>query len=187
MKLSLLAPVATLALMGAASANATTFFATFTTPQSSITFQSVSFSSTLAQAFDGSTLVDSVTDEQAFPANGQVDTLTGPAITSVEFSYNGGYNGPAITNLSFGGLTIDFSGHGTGGNVGSTYASEGVVFSGAVFAQCSTGCPGPNPNGFFVYGGAAGVPEPATWALMLVGFGGMGAMVRSRRKSVSAV
>ena len=28
----------------------------------------------------------------------------------------------------------------------------------------------------------AGVPEPATWAMMLVGFGGLGAAMRSRRK-----
>jgi hypothetical protein len=27
----------------------------------------------------------------------------------------------------------------------------------------------------------AGVPEPASWALMLVGFGGMGALLRRRR------
>ena len=26
-----------------------------------------------------------------------------------------------------------------------------------------------------------GVPEPASWAMMLVGFGGMGALLRSRR------
>ena len=29
---------------------------------------------------------------------------------------------------------------------------------------------------------AAGVPEPASWAVMLVGFGGLGAAMRSRRK-----
>jgi hypothetical protein len=29
--------------------------------------------------------------------------------------------------------------------------------------------------------GPTGVPEPATWGLMLVGFGGLGAMVRQRR------
>ena len=31
-------------------------------------------------------------------------------------------------------------------------------------------------------GTAAAVPEPATWAMMLVGFGGLGAAMRSRRK-----
>jgi hypothetical protein len=33
---------------------------------------------------------------------------------------------------------------------------------------------------------AGGVPEPATWAMMLVGFGGLGATMRSRRKPALA-
>jgi hypothetical protein len=32
-----------------------------------------------------------------------------------------------------------------------------------------------------------GVPEPATWGLMIVGFGGVGAMVRNRRRQVVAL
>jgi hypothetical protein len=32
--------------------------------------------------------------------------------------------------------------------------------------------------------GGGGVPEPATWAMMLIGFGGLGAMLRARRASV---
>ncbi|MDP3590675.1 PEPxxWA-CTERM sorting domain-containing protein, partial [Phenylobacterium sp.] len=28
----------------------------------------------------------------------------------------------------------------------------------------------------------AGIPEPATWAMMLVGFGAVGTMVRSQRR-----
>jgi len=32
----------------------------------------------------------------------------------------------------------------------------------------------------------AGVPEPATWAMMLMGFGGMGAAMRTRRKALAA-
>jgi len=34
--------------------------------------------------------------------------------------------------------------------------------------------------------GAGGVPEPATWALMLLGFGGAGAAIRSRRRALAA-
>ena len=34
-------------------------------------------------------------------------------------------------------------------------------------------------------GGVAGVPEPATWAMMLLGFGGLGSVLRSRRARVS--
>ena len=33
----------------------------------------------------------------------------------------------------------------------------------------------------------AGVPEPGTWALMIMGFGGAGAMLRARRRQVVAV
>lgn len=32
----------------------------------------------------------------------------------------------------------------------------------------------------------AAIPEPATWALMLIGFGGAGAAIRSRRKVLAA-
>jgi hypothetical protein len=35
-------------------------------------------------------------------------------------------------------------------------------------------------------GGFTGVPEPATWALMLLGFGGLGAVLRSRRREAVA-
>jgi hypothetical protein len=34
--------------------------------------------------------------------------------------------------------------------------------------------------------GAVPVPEPATWAMMLVGFGGLGAMIRRRRQALVA-
>ena len=33
-----------------------------------------------------------------------------------------------------------------------------------------------------LYSVASGVPEPATWAMMIIGFGGVGTMVRSARR-----
>ena len=78
------------------------FTADFATAQDSISFQSVSFSSTLAQAYNASdALVASLDDEQSFPATSAIDTLSGPGITHVTFTYDGGYNGPAVTNLTF--------------------------------------------------------------------------------------
>jgi len=159
---------------------------------------------------------------------------------------------------------VDFSGHGTGGQIGNTYAALGLTFENATFAQCGGGCPAPTPNGFFAYNNdnpftalfaseqtsvsfqgvsnsntiaqaynamnqlvatvvdnqgypvnnavrtlsgngitrvvfsgvpgitnltfnATAVPEPATWAMMLVGFGMMGASMRYRRRSTKAV
>ncbi len=173
-----LAVTSLLGVLGAASQASAAFSIDFTAPQSSVSFQLVSFSSVLANAYDGATLVSSVGDNESFPITGQVDTLSGSGITSVIFEFNGGYNGPAITNLSFGSTTIDFSAVPVGSSVGSSYAGDGVIFRNAVVGQCAGGCPAPNVNGEFVYSGSGPVPEPVSWALMLVGFGAVGAVVR---------
>ena len=44
---------------------------------------------------------------------------------------------------------VDFSGHGTGGQIGATYKSIGLNFSNTAFYQCNSGYPAPTPNGFF--------------------------------------
>ncbi|THD59563.1 PEPxxWA-CTERM sorting domain-containing protein [Phenylobacterium sp.] len=36
-------------------------------------------------------------------------------------------------------------------------------------------------------GGGGGIPEPSSWALMVLGFGGLGAALRSRRRMAMAV
>ncbi len=38
----------------------------------------------------------------------------------------------------------------------------------------------------FIFGEPIAVPEPATWGLMILGFGGVGAMLRSRRRPAFA-
>jgi hypothetical protein len=45
--------------------------------------------------------------------------------------------------------------------------------------SCTADCGG--------FGGGGGVPEPATWALMLLGFGGLGAVLRRRRAGSPSV
>ena len=46
--------------------------------------------------------------------------------------------------------------------------------------------PGGSPNiDFYLIGGPADVPEPGAWALMLVGFAGLGAALRQRRRGVA--
>ena len=41
-------------------------------------------------------------------------------------------------------------------------------------------------NTFEILNTDASVPEPASWAMMLIGFGGLGAAMRARRKAVAA-
>ena len=111
------------------------FTAFFASPQSSVSFQGVSFSDTLAQAFDATnTLVASTVDHQLFPVDDFVRQLTGLGIVRIEFTDAGGDGlGPAITNLTFDATT-------------------------------------------------AAVPEPATWAMMLLGFAVAGGALRSRKR-----
>lgn len=66
--------------------------------------------------------------------------------------------------------------------LGATSASAAVTYENAanlVKIAKAVGSP--------VLASVAPVPEPATWAMMLIGVGVVGAMVRSRRKVAPAV
>ena len=75
----------------------------------------------------------------------------------------------------------------------SAGASLTLNFAGASYFLASSGvqAPGNNANSIFwdigdvQSNGAGGVPEPATWAMMLVGFGGLGAVMRRRRTAAT--
>jgi hypothetical protein len=81
---------------------------------------------------------------------------------------------------------VDFFGlqFGTSAFVTAGPAPEFFDFVGGSFKV-----PGPSYGGYFDYGHAkfdGAVPEPASWALMLMGFGGLGAMLRRRRRAALA-
>lgn len=63
----------------------------------------------------------------------------------------------------------------------STSSTKGDVF----FATDIWGLNG-NTGNVGALGPSTGTPEPATWAMMLVGFGGMGALLRRRRAVAAA-
>jgi len=66
---------------------------------------------------------------------------------------------------------------------GTTYIALATGFSNTAAGRYSLAVTGPGAVSF----GTAAVPEPATWAMMLVGFAMMGAAVRYRRRNTRAV
>jgi hypothetical protein len=61
----------------------------------------------------------------------------------------------------------------------AAYASGGVLADPTSIVTAAQGYFGPNLL-------ISSVPEPATWAMMVIGFGGLGAALRSRRRSARA-
>ncbi len=92
------------------------------------------------------------------------------------------------------GLTVgsDTASSGSASYDTSTFVFAGLVsdtsFTSAKFFSNSGGAGTASFNiPEIITGSKAGaVPEPATWAMMLVGFGGLGAMLRRRRESLAA-
>lgn len=68
-----------------------------------------------------------------------------------------------VSGCSFNKYTIAFSG-----------TARSVLFQGAAFDDITIGAPGGGP-------GVGGVPEPASWAMLIAGFGLTGAAMRRRR------
>jgi hypothetical protein len=74
----------------------------------------------------------------------------------------------------------------TGNNNGFLAAAHIGVCQLSANPDCTTGL-GAIATGFATNGGGGFVPEPATWAMMIMGFGGVGAMLRRRRPLVPAI
>lgn len=92
----------------------------------------------------------------------------------------------SLTSTSVGGLQINFSNptqqisDGMGGFY--TLHVNDVAFSGGLSDNLYTTLLSQNISGYII----AAVPEPATWALMLLGFGGIGFAMRRSRKPALA-
>ena len=87
-------------------------------------------------------------------------------------------NGSHLTFSVTGNAPLSIASLGTGQSETFTSGTYNVVM-GADLRQCLTQTCVTGPVGAIIQSGA--VPEPATWAMMLVGFGGIGALLRRRR------
>ena len=89
----------------------------------------------------------------------------GLLISSTEFDFASIIAGMTITNTGGFGFTTDRV----------SYSSEGIFFDFGLLDYT-------NDSGFTAnFATVAAVPEPGTWAMMLIGFGGMGIALRRRR------
>ena len=74
------------------------------------------------------------------------------------------------------------------GSIGRAFWEESDGSSAALAdsgrLDCTTNCGPAVSNSFRIYGGA--VPEPGTWALLILGFLGAGAMIRRQRADAAA-
>jgi len=175
---ALLATVAS--LLAASAAHAANF-------DFSYTILGTTLSGVLGGTVDGD--VFDITSLQALKKNGTNLDVTGWTVGSADTTYLGGSASPS---LKLDGSFIDFA---TSGSSSSLVFAVGDRVSGAVgfnsvIASSSLGGTGSflhfvpaNFSGQLEADTSGAVPEPASWALMLAGFGLVGGAMRSRRRA----
>jgi hypothetical protein len=188
MKLGLiLTGAAALSIAFAASAQAKVFDFSFTGDNG------VSGSGTFTTGDAGSpfTVIDvsgTVTDDQGVLAGTGPFTITGATVVNGYAANDNLLFVPAAGSptafVDFGGISFNTSGPqfnlgGGGSNPSGTVLNDSANNPG--------GFPVPTFGSNNVTLSVTAVPEPATWAVMLVGFGGLGVAMRSRRKQAAAV
>jgi hypothetical protein len=188
-KLFAQAAMVAIATLGAATANATAYVNSFTVADPNNlnvqysnadgSFLIAEFKDLFASAPVGSTFDDSFTFNVNFLSSG-----TGSVSTSVRTAFND----LIITGLFFNG--VDYSSFltttssGTSANIGNL-----IVYDTMPNVLRLTGTV--NGTGFYngnaTIAATAAVPEPATWAMMVVGFGALGAACRRSRAKTTKV
>ena len=146
---------------------------------------------------NNSPTVSSILGTGSGPTTGVVDvsgfnfSFTGNTITYTD-GYTGAYTSVGPTLPAFNGFVLTFSGVPNifGVTLDPSSQQTPTLWSSAntVYAEFNGGPQVAGATSVFDVSFSNGVPEPATWAMMLVGFGGLGAAMRgSRRKQSSAV
>lgn len=102
-------------------------------------------------------------------------TVDDPTIPNLVFRWKGApfnASGGPFPEITFAGLTAQstFGGAKVGGFSAQTVTNSGLATGRPAFNTGFVGVPD------------AVVPEPASWALLILGFGGMGAALRARRR-----
>lgn len=112
-----------------------------------------------------------------FAGASAITTLSGQAVNDLNFS--------SITFNSVAGTTA------TGGGVSTAHVALQPVAAGGSQELVISGSGGPaatfGGTVSFVLRPTSAIPEPATWGLMIVGFGGIGGLLRRRRAPLAAV
>jgi hypothetical protein len=175
-KVSIVGTVLATAWLGAATAHAAVVNFVFD-PNSTLTLYSPNHvNATYQEALTGTFSFDAATD----------------TVSAVDITMSGSVNASFL---------YSFSGLGSGSNAfgvsAAGYNNNGGVLAYLQFDDTLDGSVQPDPllsgaiynteagnlSDSSFTGGVSVVPEPATWALMLVGLGGMGAALRSRRQA----
>lgn len=113
------------------------------------------------------------------------NSFNAASLLSFGYALNGGAtNGAAFLDTSTSAYLVDAATRHYHVNGSFNLAGPGAL---TVSLMNSAGAPGGNDFAIDNIVVAGGVPEPASWALMVIGFGGLGAMLRAnRRRSVQA-
>jgi hypothetical protein len=111
---------------------------------------------------------------------------SGFGFTAFEFNVNSAVTGPVtlIFTDQFGhtqSTTTSFDVGANGSNFFNAFSTNGEVITRVSLTGANIASVGQ-----VRLGGVSAIPEPASWALLIVGFGGAGALLRKRRRLVFA-
>jgi hypothetical protein len=122
----------------------------------------------------------SATGEFTKTASGNVPELGSREVCVTDNSCAGSnWNGVGINDVGTGTFTLNFSQAKTSVSLSDLYVRYGSVSGGGEWGDSAVG------TALSSNSGTPAVPEPATWAMMLVGFFGVGSTLRSRRLALA--